>query len=51
MSKKIEKDKKIEKKEKQDKRVGCPICGNKDSIRVAGRCATCINCGWSKCSL
>lgn len=28
----------------------CPICGQEELI-VEGRCTTCMNCGWSKCSI
>jgi hypothetical protein len=28
----------------------CPICGS-DELFVEGRCTTCIDCGWSKCSI
>jgi hypothetical protein len=54
MYKNIKKDEKIKKEEKsivKDRRVGCPICGDKDNLRSAGRCVTCLSCGWSRCSL
>jgi len=47
------KDKKQEKTEetkKQDKRTGCPICGDKNNLVPDGRCVYCLSCGWSKCS-
>ncbi len=28
----------------------CPICGS-DDLLIQGRCTTCVNCGWSQCSL
>jgi DNA repair exonuclease SbcCD ATPase subunit len=27
----------------------CPVCGSK-SLMYAEGCATCLSCGWSKCS-
>jgi len=49
----IKKEEKDEKKEKdsKDRRIGCPICGDKDNLVPDGRCVYCLNCGWSKCSL
>jgi hypothetical protein len=29
---------------------GCPVCGS-DNIIKEGRCTTCVDCGWSKCSI
>ena len=29
---------------------GCPVCGSEMIIKE-GRCTTCLNCGWSKCSI
>lgn len=29
---------------------GCPLCGS-DNLILEGRCITCMDCGWSKCSL
>ena len=29
----------------------CPICGKDEEIIRAGRCKTCINCGWSSCDM
>lgn len=41
-----------ENKEKSEKSEGpsCPECGLK-SLVIVGKCATCMNCGWSLCSL
>lgn len=30
---------------------GCPNCGDTENLQVAGRCVTCMSCGWGKCSL
>jgi len=27
----------------------CPVCGSRNLMYSEG-CATCLNCGWSKCS-
>ena len=37
-------------KERKNKKPNCPECGSKDLV-IAGKCATCMNCGWSLCSL
>lgn len=29
---------------------GCPVCGSYNLIKE-GRCTTCMECGWSKCSI
>lgn len=34
----------------EDSDVACPLCGGTNLI-IAGRCATCTTCGWSKCEL
>lgn len=34
----------------KDETPVCPLCGSFDII-VEGRCFTCLDCGWSKCSL
>lgn len=35
---------------KQETKVKCPICES-DELIIEGRCATCLNCGWSKCGV
>jgi len=42
-----------EKKEEQEKMNDdnlCPVCGSSYLI-IEGRCTTCQECGWSKCSI
>jgi len=39
-----------ESKTKEENELICPIC-HSDSVVLSGRCATCMTCGWSKCSI
>jgi len=36
---------------KKAEKVGCPLCGDTESLRSQGRCVTCLLCGWSTCSI
>lgn len=29
---------------------GCPVCKSENLLKE-GRCLTCLDCGWSKCSI
>ena len=46
----MKKQTKNEGKEEKPTVLRCPECGSEDLI-IAGRCATCTDCGWSLCSL
>lgn len=39
-----------EKHEEVKKSLKCPECGN-ETLMIAGRCATCMSCGFSLCSM
>ena len=40
----------LKKDDEQSYETGvCPVCGGETEI--IGHCATCPNCGWSKCEL
>lgn len=40
------KDTKVEVVEKPT----CPVCGS-ENLSIVGHCATCLDCGWSLCSM
>ena len=46
----MKKQTKNEEKEEKPTVPRCPECNSKHLI-IAGRCATCVECGWSLCSL
>lgn len=49
----MEKQEKIEPKQEEIKEKHeetCPICGS-ENIVPASRCKTCMDCGWSLCSM